>query len=289
MGKNDEHTSTPERLLGAYYLASSESFRLFRHEIDVKVGAHWHDFFEMAFVVSGRGYQRVNGVRAELRRGSAFLLTPADFHEIVPYEGETIRLFDFIFTDRFVREPMRGIVFDRPGPQLCDFGEREAASWEETFERMDEEATTRDIGSELIVQGCFERLAIDLARQRRLDVARPQAPDMAPGEASPLQAIVRDSIIHIEHHFREHLTLAGVAAQAGLSANYYSECFKKATGTTYQSYLQERRLLFAMSMLRGTGLSVTEICYASGFRSMPHFERAFKRKFGSSPRRFRSS
>lgn len=288
MRNDDDRARAPERLLGEHYLSSSESFRLFRHSVSGKVGAHWHDFFEMAFIVSGSGYQRVNGVRSELRRGSAFLLTPADFHEIVPHEGETIRLFDFIFTDRFLREQARGIVFDRPGPLLHEFGEPAANAWEDAFEAMDREAEAREIGSDLIVQGCFERLAIDLARHRRRDGARPASSDELAGEGSPLRTLIRDSVLYIEHHFREPLTLAGVAAQAGLSANYYSECFKKATGSTYQSYVQERRLLFAMSMLRGTALSVTDICHASGFRSMPHFERAFKRKFAASPRAFRS-
>lgn len=32
---------------------------------------------------------------------------------------------------------------------------------------------------------------------------------------------------------------------------------------------------------------VTHICFASGFGSLPHFERAFKRKFGRTPRESR--
>ena len=44
---------------------------------------HSHDYFEIEIVLGGRGVQHVNSKEYELTRGSVYLLTPADFHEIV--------------------------------------------------------------------------------------------------------------------------------------------------------------------------------------------------------------
>jgi AraC-like DNA-binding protein len=72
-----------------------------------------------------------------------------------------------------------------------------------------------------------------------------------------------------------------------LSANYFSECFHRVVGTPFQTYLADTRLEFAKALLGVSQLSVTEVCYASGFNTLAHFERMFKRKYGHTPSRYR--
>ena len=77
-----------------------------------------------------------------------------------------------------------------------------------------------------------------------------------------------------------------VARHAGLSAHYFSECFHKVTGQTFQGYVQDLRVRFAQSLLGVSQLPVTTICSSAGFTSLAHFERVFKRRFGVSPRSY---
>jgi AraC-like DNA-binding protein len=56
----------------------------------------------------------------------------------------------------------------------------------------------------------------------------------------------------------------------------------------FQSYIQELRLSFAKSLLGSAHISVTEACHAAGFNTLTHFEKAFKRKYGKTPRFFQS-
>jgi transcriptional regulator GlxA family with amidase domain len=90
-------------------------------------------------------------------------------------------------------------------------------------------------------------------------------------------------VSYVDRHFREPLTLADAAAQAHLSANYFSERFRQYTGTSFQTYLQERRLRFARSLLASTSLPVTEVCHAAGFHNLSHFGRAYRQRYGVSP------
>lgn len=57
----------------------------------------------------------------------------------------------------------------------------------------------------------------------------------------------------------------------------------------FQVYVKEARLQFAKSLLGTTTLPITDICFASGFNTLPYFERAFKQKFAVSPRDYRKS
>ncbi|ETK32863.1 helix-turn-helix transcriptional regulator [Microbispora sp. ATCC PTA-5024] len=68
-----------------------------------------------------------------------------------------------------------------------------------------------------------------------------------------------------------------------VSPNYFSERFRDHTGSSFQVYLQERRLRFARSLLASTSLSVTEVCHAAGFNTLSHFRRAYRRRYGSAP------
>ncbi len=55
------------------------------------------------------------------------------------------------------------------------------------------------------------------------------------------------------------------------------------TGTSFQTYLQDRRLRFAHSLLTATALAVTEVCHAAGFNNLSHFGRVYRRHYGTPP------
>ena len=236
----------------------------------------------MGFVVAGSGTHVLNGVPLRLGRGDAFLLTPADFHSLEPDPGETLELYDLIFNDHYIREPLLELLFDQGMHHTAFYDEQEAEAAERN-RAIWEESAAWQAGSAMLVQGGVERLLIQLARRSKkaqagLTAARPAS--------QPIQPAVRKALIHIQHHFRETISLED-AARSGLSPNYFSECFRKGTGVTFQTYVQELRMQFAKSLLRTTRLPVTEICFASGFNTLPHFERAFKKRFGASPREHR--
>ncbi|MGG1633247.1 AraC family transcriptional regulator [Paenibacillus sp. NRS-1760] len=273
---------TPERLLGKNFLTLSSPYKIYKHVIDNKIAAHWHDFFEMGFVVSGTGTHVINGEPFPLEKGMTFLLTTADFHEIIPDEGQTIHLFNLIFDESFIRPELTEMLFEQVSLHLHTFRDESASEIEIEFTRIWNESQMWQLGSSMLVQGSFERILIHLYRnnghQRLLD-------DYVAISAIP--SSIRKSIIYIQHHFREPLSLDEIARYAGISANYFSECFKKHTGTSFQEHLQGKRLQFASALLSSSILPITEVCYAAGFNTLPNFERAFKKKFEKSPREFR--
>ncbi|WP_219838040.1 helix-turn-helix domain-containing protein [Paenibacillus sp. R14(2021)] len=276
----------PQRLLNDSYMTLASPVRLFRHRIDGRIDTHWHEFFEMGFVVAGSGTHILNGVAMPLSRGSVFLLTPADFHSLEPHPGETLQLYDLIFNDPFIREPLLELLFDYRMVYAADYGLEDTEYAEREFALIWQEAEHREPGSELLIQGSVERLLVELSRKCR---AAQNSAYRATVTGQAIPSAVRKALIYIQHHFRETLSLQETAAYCGLSANYFSECFRKGTGATFQSYVQELRLQFARSLLRTTRLPVTEICFASGFNTLPHFERVFKKRFRLPPRDYRIS
>jgi AraC family transcriptional regulator len=82
----------------------------------------------------------------------------------------------------------------------------------------------------------------------------------------------------------------GVPAMAqllGLSEGYFMRAFKRATGKSPHSYLIDRRLAKARTLMRDSAATLTEIAYRCGFNSQAHMATLFRQRLGVSPAQLR--
>ena len=95
-----------------------------------------------------------------------------------------------------------------------------------------------------------------------------------------VQAIIR--------HFSEPLTLAAIAAQAGVTREYFSTLFHTCYGISPWEYLTLRRIECAKERLRTTDDTVLAVALFSGFNNTANFNRLFRNYTGVTPRQYRS-
>ncbi|MEI4277852.1 helix-turn-helix domain-containing protein [Klenkia terrae] len=112
-----------------------------------------------------------------------------------------------------------------------------------------------------------------------------------PGAGAPAREVRRTAAVraHVREHLADPLTLAELAAVAGLSPWHFLRVFRAETGTTPMRFVAAARLQEAGHLLRTTSRSVTDIAYACGFSSPGHLTTAFTRHVGTTPTRFRAS
>ena len=85
------------------------------------------------------------------------------------------------------------------------------------------------------------------------------------------------------------LTPAKIAGAEGISERYLQKLFGGA-GTSFTHYLRERRLQRTWADLANPAEaqhSISEIAFRAGFNDSAHFSRAFRQRYGLSPREFR--
>lgn len=77
------------------------------------------------------------------------------------------------------------------------------------------------------------------------------------------------------------------AAHFGFHPDYFGALFKKATGKTFVTVLNELRMEKARVLLTTTHLKVYEIAEQVGIEDVKYFLRLFKKVYGSSPKEYR--
>lgn len=93
---------------------------------------------------------------------------------------------------------------------------------------------------------------------------------------------------YLAENLHTPLTLAEMAAHAGLSESQFSHLFKQQTGHSPIAYFNQLKMQHACSLLTITELSVKEVAHALGYSDAYYFSRLFKQHIGVAPRQFRS-
>ena len=81
----------------------------------------------------------------------------------------------------------------------------------------------------------------------------------------------------------------GVAAQFGLSPQYFSSFFRENFGRTFVQHVNSLRIEQAARLLRETDLPVMEIGFNVGFDNFSYFIKRFREEYGASPSNYRKN
>lgn len=92
---------------------------------------------------------------------------------------------------------------------------------------------------------------------------------------------------HILKHYREEITLNDLARAAAYSPWQALRAFSLLTGKTPFAYIRDVRLSEAAKALRDTQRSVLDVALDAAFGSHEGFTKAFSRRFGLPPERYR--
>ena len=88
---------------------------------------------------------------------------------------------------------------------------------------------------------------------------------------------------YVQAHLRESIRLEELAALVFLSPYHFCRVFKRTTGLTPHQFVIQQRLERAVSLLRGSGLNVSQVAEAVGYASPTHFAQLLVRHTGRLP------
>lgn len=99
---------------------------------------------------------------------------------------------------------------------------------------------------------------------------------------------IQNAIDYIEKHLCDSIQLDEIARQSHFSVFHFHRLFRKAVGISVMEYVRKRRLAEAAAELAETDEKITNIAFKYQFGSEESFSRAFKKRYGASPRDYRN-
>lgn len=106
-------------------------------------------------------------------------------------------------------------------------------------------------------------------------------------EPGRMQMQLGRAVTFIEAHLAERLTLPAIARAAQVSTRSLMRLFQREIGASVVEFTLGRRVSRACDLLKRTDHTCSEVAFESGFGSVQHFNRIFRRLQEISPRQWR--
>lgn len=234
---------------------------------------HSHEFYEVEIVLSGTGEQLINGKKYRYRRGSVWIMTPADFHEY-SCEGE-IEVFGIYFSEKLLPRSVFDKIFSKNYSRFINLTEEKIEDVRNLMENIGSAMHYDDYSRETLMKKLIECVFITIMSEvGEMDETAEKAPFLLARR-------------YIEIHFRENPSLEEVARVIGKSPVYFSKYFYLNAGMYYTDYLNRQKINCAKFLLSESNMTATEICYEAGFSSFSNFIRVFKKEEEITPTEYR--
>ena len=253
---------------------------------------HWHDHFEIALVLDGRGAFMFGRRALAAEPGDIFFIDNSQPHVALADPGTSLRLLLVLF---------RPELLAGPGCRELDMGYLAAF-------RVDERVSsprirgTSPLAEEVApvlhqLRAIFERhdraerhLADATLRLALALVNRDPGAGARPGAAraaADRREQIRPVLAYVDGHCRESITLDDVAELVHVSPSRVRHVFKDVTGVSFKEYVTQVRVAEAKRLLLGTDLSVAEIARAVSYTNLNQFYKVFYRSCAMSPGEYR--
>jgi AraC-like DNA-binding protein len=272
--------------------SSSNSFVTFeRTDPSFPFVWHYHPEYELTLIVDSHGQRFVGDGIGDYTSGDLVLLGPDLPHTwrsgpapagVTEIHRAVVVQFDPEFPGKefFALQEMCGVsqLLSRASCGLAFGSTKAGADVAERMLRMVGQTPPRRLLALLSI-------LVDLASE-------PAAQRLSTGNLKPMcraedQQRIDIVCSHLNNHFGDDIDYPRLAREVHMDLASLCRFFKRATGRTMTTYVNELRVAAAARLLQETDLSVLEVSLRAGFGNYSNFNRQFKRMKGLGPRTLR--
>ena len=135
-----------------------------------------------------------------------------------------------------------------------------------------------DMGSEIVARALILRL---------IELVGGHAPDWHEDISVFPTPVMNRIVEHIDSHLHHHIGLAEIASLADLSPSHCARKFRRTEGLSLERFVNRRRLVKALELLRNSSTPLSRLALDLGFCSQSHFTRLFSSQTGMTPAKYR--
>ncbi len=260
-----------------------ERFRLFhlKDEEGTTSNYHYHEFHKLLFLISGTGSYIIEGQKYLLKPGDVVLIGSQYVHkpEFDPgicYERMILYISPEYLKKESCDDCNLSILFSREHSPVLRMNESQIMKIENLMRHLKIESLGNNYGSSILANSLLLQILIELGRIMSHETKHHPEPIL------PKDNRILEILHYIDQHLTEDLSIDDLTEKFYISKYHMMRRFHKETGITIHTYILERRLFMARSLIE-KGISSTEACFQCGFGSYSSFSRAYKKIFGGTP------
>lgn len=259
------------------------------------VAFHYHDFYELIYVMEGEFSSLIEDQAVQMRRGDFLLIDKNVMHKYHP-TGKSMassRRIILWISDRMLRELVEGEsllaeCFWGEGPKLYHF----PIYYEELLRGFLLKLAMSEFPEGTDMENAVIRKVMDKGNLSLffgyLEVLCKREEYLATTQTIVDHPLVEQVTAYIEAHIGEEITVQDVAETVHMSKFYFLRKFKELTGMTVHSFIVNKRIIAACQTM-AEGKSITESWQMTGFADYSSFLRNFRKIYGISPREYREN
>jgi AraC-like DNA-binding protein len=263
------------------------------------IAPHCHEFFELVYLISGRGVHRIGTASYPIRAGDVYVISPGEVHAYYPVDGAAVRIVNVLFLPGILDGALLGstvlsgltrLLYVEPlFREEARFAHRlnlqgaPAYRVESLLREMEQEQQVRAPGYEIVLKNMFCTLLVLLSRAYEQQIRR----EGSEPEFTRRHAVVEAAVRYIEEHYTEPVSLTDVAQHTAMSPSRLAHLFKQHTHRSILAYLHEFRINRICEELLNSDAPVSAIALNLGYGDLRFFYRVFRRHTGCSPTEYR--
>ncbi|MDO5133887.1 MAG: AraC family transcriptional regulator [Eubacteriales bacterium] len=253
---------------------------------------HWHNAFEINYVVSGDLLWRTRDAEHVMHKGEISIVNSGVMHACSAVEDSSCEYYTLIFDMHFL-SGMYNSVFEekyflpitrnddlrfwpvRPDSLL------HIKMVENVLEAV-EVIREKAFGYEFRLRSLLSDFWLLFLQDT--EEVRAAAPPRTTVDTERIRIMTR----YIQEHCTEKITLEDVAAAADISTRECTRCFRRCLNTSPIVYLTQTRVDMAAKLLAGSAKSIIEISEDCGFSSPSYFGKVFREIMDCTPTDYRT-
>ena len=247
---------------------------------DTIIPVHQQDYFEITYVVSGKGISYTNDIPVEIGKNDCFLSFPNETHKIISDVQDPLR---YIFLAFYAKQKTQGNTFINYIMQVCQAPDKRKYHIESLHPLclgILQELRNEDMYSERAIALLLEQILIECSR--KISQKTQSIPQSVPTNAAVL---THDIITYIDQNIFKIKKISDLENVFFYNVNNLSKYFHSQMGITLNTYFISKKMEAALKLLQA-GESVTEVSDKLQYSSIHAFSRAYKNYFNESPSKF---
>lgn len=244
---------------------------------------HQHSFFEICYIVDGKGYYLENKKRHALQPGSLFLSRPYHKHQILSDTGFNIIFIGFEINKIKTSKKINNFFTSLENSKNFLLHDAENTSFVKLWTTLLTIATA----SNPLVDNSLAGLCISTFGTLLKEFDIDQKNGGKSKKYSVSSTLVYKAKLYINDNLSEPLRLNDVAEFLHISGRHLSRVFQSELGESFSSYVRKEKIRKAGILLSDTDLTIKEISEKTGFDTVHYFSSVFLTEMGMPPGKFK--